>query len=120
MRALSADSAPPLRDQLLGLSIAVSLPGVFDPNAANALYAAPLGALELLSDLLFWSQLMPGLPAHEINLNGRKFVSTKSRTKSVQVLLMRITAYIEAQTVDDQGLARDLLFHFTITREYEN
>jgi cytochrome c oxidase assembly factor CtaG len=40
------------------LSIAVSLPGVFDPSVANALYAAPLGLLEL-SGLLFWAQFMP-------------------------------------------------------------
>ena len=43
----------------VGLSIAVSLPGVFDPGLANALYAAPLGAMELLSGLLFWAQFMP-------------------------------------------------------------
>jgi cytochrome c oxidase assembly factor CtaG len=43
----------------IGLSIAVSLPGVFDPSLANALYAAPLGVLELLSGLLFWAQIMP-------------------------------------------------------------
>jgi len=41
------------------LSIAVSLPGVFDPSLVNALYTAPLGGLELLSGLLFWSQFMP-------------------------------------------------------------
>jgi putative membrane protein len=43
----------------IGLSIAISLPGVFDPSLANALYAAPLGLLELLSGLLFWAQFMP-------------------------------------------------------------
>jgi putative membrane protein len=43
----------------IGLSIAVSLPGVFDPSVANALYAAPLGVLELLSGLLFWAQFTP-------------------------------------------------------------
>lgn len=43
----------------IGLSIAVSLPGVFDPSVANALYAAPLGVMELLSGLLFWAQFMP-------------------------------------------------------------
>jgi len=43
----------------IGLSIAVSLPGVFDPSVANALYAAPLGVLELVSGLLFWAQFMP-------------------------------------------------------------
>jgi putative membrane protein len=43
----------------IGLSIAVSLPGVFDPTLVNALYAAPLGFLELLSGLLFWAQFVP-------------------------------------------------------------
>jgi|GEM_PF-3361936 putative membrane protein len=43
----------------VGVSIAISLPGVFDPALANALYAAPLGVVELLSGLLFWAQLMP-------------------------------------------------------------
>jgi putative membrane protein len=43
----------------VGLSIAVSLPGVFDPTLVNALYAAPLGLLELLSGLLFWAQFVP-------------------------------------------------------------
>jgi cytochrome c oxidase assembly factor CtaG len=43
----------------VGLSVAVSLPGVFDPSVVNALYTAPLGALELLAGLLFWAQFMP-------------------------------------------------------------
>jgi putative membrane protein len=43
----------------VSVSIAISLPGVFDPALANAVYAAPLGALELLSGLLFWAQLIP-------------------------------------------------------------
>src|SRR5258708_20947389 len=43
----------------IGLSIAVSLPGVFDPSVVNALYTAPLGGLELLSWVLFWAQFMP-------------------------------------------------------------
>ena len=41
------------------LSIAVSLPDVFDFGLVNALYTAPLGGLELLSGLLFWAQFMP-------------------------------------------------------------
>ena len=43
----------------IGLSIATSLPGVFDRSVANALYATPLGVLELLCGLLFWAQFMP-------------------------------------------------------------
>lgn len=43
----------------VGLSVAVSLPGVFDPSVANALYAAPLGLFELIAGLLFWAQFMP-------------------------------------------------------------
>ena len=39
--------------------MAVSLPGVFDSALVNALYALPLGLLELLSGLLFWAQLLP-------------------------------------------------------------
>lgn len=42
----------------VGLSVAVSLPGVLDPTLSNALYAAPLGLLELLSGLVFWAQFM--------------------------------------------------------------
>ena len=42
-----------------GLSVAVSLPGLFESTLANALYAAPLGAFELASGLLFWAQLAP-------------------------------------------------------------
>lgn len=41
----------------VGLSVAVSLPGILDPTLANALYAAPLGLLELVAGLLFWGQL---------------------------------------------------------------
>lgn len=41
----------------VGLSVAVSLPGLFDPTLANALYAAPLGLLELLAGLMIWGQL---------------------------------------------------------------
>ena len=43
----------------VGLSIAVSLPGIFDPTLANALYAGPLGLFELLAGMLFWGQLLP-------------------------------------------------------------
>lgn len=43
----------------VGLSIAVSLPGVFDPSVATALYSAPLGLLELVAGLLFWAQFTP-------------------------------------------------------------
>ena len=41
----------------VGLSVGVSLPGLLDPTLANALYAAPLGALEVLTGLMFWGQL---------------------------------------------------------------
>ena len=43
----------------MGLSTAISLPGVFDRSVADALYATPLGALELLCGLLFWAQFIP-------------------------------------------------------------
>jgi cytochrome c oxidase assembly factor CtaG len=43
----------------VGLSIAVSVPGIFDPTLANALYAGPLGLFELLAGMLFWGQLLP-------------------------------------------------------------
>ncbi len=41
------------------LSIAVSLPGLLDPTLAGALYAAPLGALEMATGLMIWGQVMP-------------------------------------------------------------
>jgi putative membrane protein len=43
------------------LSVLVSLPGIFEPALANALFSAPLGLLELLSGLLFWAQLSRSL-----------------------------------------------------------
>jgi len=43
----------------VGLSIAVSLPGILDPTLANALYAAPLGLFMLVSGVLFWGQIFP-------------------------------------------------------------
>jgi len=43
----------------VGLSVAVSLPGIFDRSLAGALYAAPLGLLELIAGLMFWGQLTP-------------------------------------------------------------
>jgi putative membrane protein len=43
----------------IGVSIVISLPGVFDQSVANALYATPLGLVELLCGLLFWAQFMP-------------------------------------------------------------
>ena len=43
----------------VGLSVAVSLPGIFDRSLAGALYAAPLGLLELIAGLMFWAQLTP-------------------------------------------------------------
>ncbi len=41
------------------LSVAISLPGLFDRSLMNVLYSAPLGGLELLSGLLFWAQFIP-------------------------------------------------------------
>ena len=41
------------------LSTAVSLPGLLNPTLAGALYAAPLGALELLTGLMIWGQVTP-------------------------------------------------------------
>ncbi|MCE4224994.1 cytochrome c oxidase assembly protein [Methylobacterium sp. C25] len=41
------------------LSVAVSLPGILEPTLANALYAAPLGLLELAAGLLIWAQAIP-------------------------------------------------------------
>lgn len=41
------------------LSVAISLPGLFDRSLVNALYTAPLGLLELLSGILFWAQFTP-------------------------------------------------------------
>ncbi len=41
----------------VGLSVAVSLPSLLDPTLANALYAAPLGLLELVVGLMIWGQL---------------------------------------------------------------
>ena len=40
----------------VALSVGVSLPGLLDPAVANALYAAPLGLLELLTGVMFWGQ----------------------------------------------------------------
>ncbi|WP_051481439.1 cytochrome c oxidase assembly protein [Paraburkholderia nodosa] len=42
-------------------SVMVSLPGIFEPALANALFAAPLGLLELISGLLFWAHLSRSL-----------------------------------------------------------
>lgn len=41
------------------LSVAVSLPSVLDPSLADALYAAPLGLLELATGLMIWGQMLP-------------------------------------------------------------
>ena len=42
------------------LSISVSVPGIFKPALAEALFSAPLGLLELLAGLLVWAQLVTG------------------------------------------------------------
>lgn len=41
------------------LGVAVSLPSVLDPSVADALYAAPLGLLELVTGLMIWGQMLP-------------------------------------------------------------
>jgi putative membrane protein len=38
-------------------SISVSVPGIFEPALANALFSAPLAVFELLTGVLFWAQL---------------------------------------------------------------
>lgn len=47
----------------VALTIAVSLPGVFEPALSNALFSGPLGSLQLASGLAFWAQLLPGTQA---------------------------------------------------------
>ncbi len=41
----------------VALGVAVSLPALLDPTLADALYATPLGLLELATGLLIWGQL---------------------------------------------------------------
>lgn len=41
------------------LSVAISLPGLFNRSLVNALYTAPLGLLELLTGVMFWAQFTP-------------------------------------------------------------
>lgn len=43
----------------VALGVAVSLPSILDPTLADALFAAPLGLLELLTGLMLWGQMMP-------------------------------------------------------------
>lgn len=40
-------------------SVAVGLPSVLNPSLANALFAAPLGLLELATGMMIWGQLLP-------------------------------------------------------------
>jgi len=49
------------------VSVAVSLPGVFDRSLVNILYTAPLGVLELLTGLIFWAQFTPATRSIERN-----------------------------------------------------
>ena len=42
------------------VTISISLPGIFAPAVANALFSAPLGLLELTSGFLLWRQLFLG------------------------------------------------------------
>ena len=64
-RSAAVGAAAVLFDPILSLatfgalSAAVSLPGLLNPTLAGALYAAPLGALELLTGLMIWAQVMP-------------------------------------------------------------
>jgi len=39
------------------VSVAISLPGLFEPALADALFSAPLGLVELACGLLLWAQL---------------------------------------------------------------
>lgn len=43
----------------IAVGVAVSLPSVLDPSLANALFAAPLGLLELTTGLMIWGQMLP-------------------------------------------------------------
>ncbi len=47
------------------VSIGISLPEIFEPALANALFAAPLGLLELGAGLLLWAQILPGTSRFE-------------------------------------------------------
>jgi putative membrane protein len=42
------------------VTVGISLPAIFEPALANALFAAPLGLLELCAGLLLWAQILPG------------------------------------------------------------
>lgn len=41
----------------VAVTIAVSLPGIFEPTVANALFSTPLGLLELAAGFVLWRQL---------------------------------------------------------------
>ena len=64
-RSVSARTTAILFDPMVSLvafgvlSTAVSLPGLFNRTLAGALYAAPLGTLELFTGLMIWGQVMP-------------------------------------------------------------
>lgn len=47
------------------VSVGVSLPGIFEPALANALFAAPLGLLEFAAGVLLWAQLLPSTSRFE-------------------------------------------------------
>lgn len=41
----------------VGVTVAVSLPGIFEPAVANALFSLPIGLLELACGILLWRQI---------------------------------------------------------------
>jgi putative membrane protein len=47
------------------VSIGISLPQIFEPALANALFAAPLGLLEFAAGLLLWAQILPSTSRFE-------------------------------------------------------
>jgi putative membrane protein len=47
------------------VSIGISLPQIFEPALANALFAAPLGLLEFGAGLLLWAQILPSTSRFE-------------------------------------------------------
>ena len=51
------------------LGVAVSVPAFLDPTLANALYAGPLGLLELLTGLALWGQITPATRQIRSNLH---------------------------------------------------
>jgi len=76
------------------VSIGISLPQIFEPALANALFAAPLGLLEFGAGLLLWAQILPSTSRFENDRSAGLFAIAMGVPMTVVAVVWITSPYV--------------------------